>query len=308
VTLRKVIRVKVLISGASGLLGAALVSSLEQGGTKIIRFKRIESSDVPASAETIQWNPAEPLSPEKVSGCDAVIHLAGESIASHWTAAKKAKIRDSRVLGTRNLAQALAQTTQKPRVFICASAIGYYGDRGDEQLTEESSPGSGFLPEVCREWEAAAQVARDAGIRTVHLRTGVVLSKKGGALAKMLSPFKLGLGGKIGSGRQWISWIDLQDWVGTVRHILQNDSLYGAVNLVAPQPVTNAEFTKTLARALSRPAVFPMPGFAVKLLFGKMGETILLGSQRVESAKLLASGYRFQFPQLRISLQEILRR
>jgi uncharacterized protein (TIGR01777 family) len=243
-----------------------------------------------------------------VSGFDAVIHLAGESIVGRWTAAKKAEIRASRVEGTRHLAQALARTKYRPRVFVCSSAIGYYGDRGDEVLREESAPGQGFLPDVCREWEAATQVATDAGIRTAQIRTGVVMSPKGGALGAMLTPFKLGVGGKVGSGKQWMSWIDVQDMVGAIHLILQNDQIRGPVNMVGPEPVTNAEFTKTLASVLHRPAFLPVPAFAVKLAFGEMGETVLLGSQRVEPAKLLATGYRFRFYTLRASLENVLQR
>ena len=184
----------------------------------------------------IPWDPAQPLTAEVFSGFDAVIHLAGESIAGRWTDEKKKKIRDSRVIGTRNLAQALAQARHKPQMFICGSAIGYYGDRGDEVLNESSAPGRGFLPDVCRDWEAATQPAMDAGIQTVHLRTGIVLSAGGGALAKMLTPFKLGGGGRIGSGRQWMSWIDLQDMVGAIHHILKSDLMHGPVNMVAPKP------------------------------------------------------------------------
>jgi len=255
----------------------------------------------------IPWDPAQPVSPAAVSGFDAVIHLAGESIVGRWTDAKKAKIRDSRVAGTRNLAQALAQAKNKPQVFVCSSAVGYYGDRGEEVLNEKSAPGTGFLPDVCREWEAATQPAADAGIRTVQIRTGVVLSPFGGALAKMLTPFKMGVGGRIGDGRQWMSWIDVQDMVGAIHHILKADLLHGPVNMVAPKPVTNAEFTRTLASALSRPAIFPMPVFAVKLAFGEMGETVLLGSQRVEPAQLVTSGYPFRFAELRASLENVLR-
>jgi uncharacterized protein (TIGR01777 family) len=237
-----------------------------------------------------------------------VIHLAGESIVGRWTASKKARIRESRVTGTRNLAQALAMAKVKPQVFVCSSAIGYYGDRGAEVLSEQSAPGAGFLADVCREWEAAAQHAADAGVRTVQIRTGVVLSPSGGALGKMLTPFKLGVGGRIGDGRQWMSWIDVQDMIAAIHHILQTDSLHGPVNMVAPKPVTNAEFTRTLAGVLSRPAIFPMPAFAVKLAFGEMGETVLLGSQRVEPANLLASGYQFSFRDLRASLENVLRK
>jgi hypothetical protein len=245
--------------------------------------------------------------PERVSGFDAVIHLAGESIVGRWTPAKKAAIRDSRVLGTSHLAEALAQAKDKPQVFVCSSAIGYYGNRGDEVLKEASTPGAGFLPDVCREWEAATREAAVAGIRTVQIRTGVVLSPRGGALGKMLMPFKMGVGGKIGDGHQWMSWIDVQDMVGAIHHILKTDLLQGPVNLVAPKPVTNAEFTKTLASALSRPAIFPVPEFVVKLAFGEMGETVLLGSQRVEPSQLIASGYPFRFRDLRASLQNVLK-
>jgi uncharacterized protein (TIGR01777 family) len=249
-----------------------------------------------------------PISPEAVSGFDAVIHLAGESIIGRWTAAKKQRIRESRVAGTRNLAQALANAKVKPRVLISSSAIGYYGNRGDEILKEESSAGTGFLPEVCRDWEVATEAAAKAGIRTVQIRTGIVLTTTGGALAKMLTPFKLAVGGILGNGRQWMSWIDIQDMVGGIQHILKSDRLHGPVNMVAPVPVTNVEFTKTLGGVLSRPTVFPVPAFMVKLAFGEMGETVLLGSQRVEPGQLVESGYSFQFRELRDSLKAMLRR
>jgi uncharacterized protein (TIGR01777 family) len=256
----------------------------------------------------IGWDPAAPIAAAAVSGFDAVIHLAGESIFGRWTTAKKSKIHDSRVAGTLNLAQALARAEQKPRVFVCGSAIGYYGNRGDELLSEESSAGTGFLAQVCREWEEAATPAVQAGIRTVHLRTGIVLSTKGGALKAMLLPFKLGLGGRSGDGRQWMSWIDVQDMVGAIHHILKNDLMQGAVNMVAPKPVRNAEFARTLASVLSRPAIFPMPAFAAKLVFGEMGEELLLGSQKVEPGKLISSGYPFRYRELRGSLEGLLKR
>ncbi len=236
-----------------------------------------------------------------------MIHLAGESIVGRWTAAKKAKIRDSRVDGTLNLASALAQAQEKPQVFVCGLAIGYYGNRGDEVLREESAPGTGFLAEVCRQWEEATMPAVQAGIRTAHLRTGIVLSPKGGALGAMLLPFKLGLGGRSGDGRQWMSWIDVQDMVGAIQHILKNDLLQGPVNMVAPKPVRNAEFARTLAGVLSRPAIFPMPALAVKAVFGEMGEELLLGSQKVEPGKLISSGYPFRYRELRESLQNLLK-
>jgi uncharacterized protein len=297
--------VKVLISGSSGLLGGALTQSLGADGYEITQLVRKPTS---ASGQ-IAWDFAQPLAPESVSGFDAVIHLAGESIASRWTDAKKKTIRDSRVLGTRNLAEALAMAASPPRVLISASAIGFYGDREDEILREDSASGaSGFLPEVCREWEAVAESAVRAGIRTAFLRTGIVLSAKGGALKQMLPPFRMGLGGRIGSGRQWMSWIDLHDEIGAIRHILANESVSGPVNSVSPHPVTNSEFTKTLASILSRPAIFPMPAFAARLAFGQMGEELLLGSQRVEPAKLMATGYVFQKPDLRSALEQILKK
>ncbi len=296
---------KVLITGSSGLLGSALVQSLGAAGYEITRLTQRSTS----AARQIAWDFAQPLAPESVSGFDAVIHLAGESIASRWTDAKKKAIRDSRVLGTQHLAEALARAESPPRVLISASAIGFYGDRDDEILREDSASGrAGFLPEVCREWEAAAEPAVQAGIRTAFLRTGIVLSAEGGALKKMLPPFRMGLGGKIGSGRQWMSWIDLHDEIGAIRHILGNESLRGPVNSVSPNPVTNAEFTKTLASVLSRPTVFPMPAFAARLAFGQMGDELLLGSQRVEPAKLMASGYVFQKPDLRQALSAILKK
>jgi len=298
---------RVLVSGASGPIGKALLPSLRTNGAHITRLVRDNAPPTYSDEQTISWHPEQPLSADALSGFDAVIHLAGETIVGRWTESKKTKIRDSRIIGTRNLAESLAQAKHRPQIFLCSSAIGYYGNRGDEALTEESAPGTGFLAEVCQEWEAATHPAAEAGIRTVAIRTGVVLSREGGALAKMLPPFKMGVGGKIGDGHQWMSWIDVQDLVGAIHHILKSDLLYGPVNMVAPRPVTNAEFTQTLASVLSRPAVFPMPAFAVKLLFGEMGETVLLGSQRVEPTQLVSSGYPFRFRDLRASLQNTLK-
>ncbi|MGO9087310.1 MAG: TIGR01777 family oxidoreductase [Candidatus Sulfotelmatobacter sp.] len=299
---------RILVSGVSGPIGAALVPSLEASGARIVRLMRAGSRVNSAAMEIIPWDPAMPIAPEAVSGFDAVIHLAGESIIGRWTAAKKRKIRDSRVVGTRNLAEAVAQAKDKPQVFVCSSAVGYYGDRGEEVLNETSAPGTGFLAEVCREWEAATQPAAAAGIRTVQIRTGVVLSPKGGALGKMLTPFKMGLGGNIGNGRQWMSWIDVEDMVGAMLHILKTDPVRGPVNMVAPKPVTNAEFARTLASVLSRPAIFPVPSFVVKLAFGEMGKTVLLAGQRVEPAQLATSGYSFRFSELGASLENTLKR
>lgn len=299
---------RILVSGGSGPIGAALIPTLKASGAHITRLARPGRAQTVPDEENIPWDPEQPLAADALSGFDAVIHLAGESIVGRWSEDKKKKIRDSRVVGTRNIAQALAQAKDKANIFICSSAIGYYGDRADELLNEESAPGVGFLPEVCREWEAATRPAADAGIQTVQIRTGVVLTSKGGALAKMLTPFKMGVGGKIGSGKQWMSWIDAEDMVGAIHHILKSDLLHGPLNMVAPKPVTNEEFTKTLASVLSRPAILPMPAFAVKLLFGEMGETVLLGSQRVEPSQLISSGYPFRFRTLRASLENILSR
>jgi uncharacterized protein len=294
---------RILVSGSSGLIGSALLSALKASGYEVVCLGRGQSGN-----GRIGWDPARPLAPESVTGFDAVIHLAGESIASRWTESKKKAIRDSRVLGTRYLAEALARAASPPHVLISASAIGFYGDRDDEILREDSASGrSGFLPEVCREWELAANPTVQAGIRTVFLRTGIVLSAEGGALKQMLPPFRMGLGGKIGTGRQWMSWIDLHDEIGAIRHILTNESLHGPINSVSPHPVTNAEFTKTLASVLSRPAIFPMPAFAARLVFGQMGDELLLGSQRVEPAELSATGYVFQKPDLREALESILK-
>ena len=295
---------RILLSGSSGLLGSGLLPSLKSRGFQVVRLVREAAS----ADDQIAWDPLQPLPPETLAGFDAVIHLAGETVVGRWTDAKKAKIRESRVTSTHYLAQALAQTSEKPRVLITASAIGYYGDRADELLRESSSPGSAFLAEVCREWEAATQSAADAGIRCEQIRTGVVLTRDGGALKKMLAPFRLGIGGNLGTGRQWMSWIHIQDWIGAVHHILKTDLLQGPVNLVATKPVTNAEFTKTLGSVLSRPTIFPVPAFAAKLAFGQMAEEVLLASQRVEPNKLVTSGYPFQYSDLRKALGSILQK
>ena len=260
-----------------------------------------------AGKDQVIWDPARPVPPETVSGFDAVIHLSGETIVGRWTEAKKRRILESRSQGTGHLAEAVANAAQRPRVLISASAVGFYGNRGDEILREESPSGDGFAAEICRRWEGATQPAAAAGIRTAQMRIGVVMSAHGGALPKMITPFRLGLGGRLGSGRQWWSWVSVEDVAGAIHHVLTHDSLQGPVNTVAPNPVTNAEFTSTLASVLRRPAIFPMPAFAVRLVFGEMGEELFLSSQRVEPAKLAASGYQFQHPALKNALQEILR-
>jgi uncharacterized protein len=294
---------RILVSGVSGSIGKALLPLLHSRGYEVVRLIRGPAN----GKDQISWHPAEPVSPETVSGFDGVIHLAGETIFGYWGREKKARIRNSRVIGTRNLAEALAQAKNRPQVFVCSSAIGYYGSRGDEVLNETSDPGKDFLALVCRDWEAATKPAIDAGIRTAQIRTGVVLSADGGALPKMLTPFKLGLGGRIGDGRQWMSWINVQDMVGAILHILKTDLLQGPVNMVAPRPVTNAEFTETFASVLRRPAIFPLPALVVKTIFGEMGEATLLASQRVEPVRLVGTGYPFAFSDLRPSLEHLFR-
>ena len=233
--------------------------------------------------------------------------MAGESIAEgRWTDEKKKRIRESRVKGTKLLGDAIANLTQPPKIFICASAIGYYGNRGDEVLNEASAPGDDFLAKVCVEWEEATSLAAEKGIRVVKARFGVILDKNGGALAKMLPPFRMGLGGRVGSGKQWMSWIALDDVVGALEFVLENSALTGPVNFVAPRPVTNAEFTKALGKALSRPTIFPIPAFGVRLVFGEMADALLLASQRVQPERLTAAGYAFRFSELEKALPHVL--
>lgn len=296
----------ILVSGASGLVGTALTRSLEADGHRAIALVR----HPPEVLDEAPWRPDEDfIDLSRADALDAVVHLAGENIASgRWTDEKMAAIRDSRVNGTKLVAEAIARLDPKPKVLVCASAIGFYGDRGDELLDEGATAGQGFLPEVCRDWEAATRPAADAGIRVVNLRIGVVLAKDGGALAKMLTPFKLGAGGKIGSGRQYMSWIALDDVVGAIRHAITTESLSGPVNAVAPQAATNLEFTKALGRALSRPTLFPMPVFAARLALGKMADDLLLASTRVEPKALQTSGYAFDQPELDGALRAILAR
>jgi uncharacterized protein len=295
---------RVLVSGASGPIGSPLLSSLKSQGFAVTRLVRKAAG----GPDQVVWDPLRPLPPELVSGFDAVIHLSGESIVGRWTEAKKQRIIESRVQGTGHIAQALAKAAQRPRVFISASAVGYYGNRGDEILREDSPSGDGFTAEVCRLWEGATEPVAAAGIRTAQMRFGVVMSADGGALPKMLPPFRMGLGGRLGSGRQWSSWVSIDDVVGAIQHVLNDDTLQGAVNTVSPNPVSNAEFTSTLASVLHRPAVFPVPAFAVKLIFGEMGEELFLGSQRVQPAKLVATGYQFKHPELKNALKDILHR
>ena len=295
---------RIMISGASGLIGRALTRALVAAGHQPVALVR----RAPREGE-VQWNPAEPLDPAKLIGCAAVVHLAGKNIAGYWTEKFKREVRDSRVQGTLTLATAASESyrqTGQPSVFLSASAIGYYGDRGNELLTEESSPGSGFLSDVTQQWEAATNPARDAGLRVVNLRFGVVLARDGGALPSMLLPFRLGLGGRVGNGQQYWSWVSLEDVVGTILFALEKDSLRGPVNVVSPEPARNEEFIRALGAALHRPTILPLPAFVVRTLMGEMGDTALLGSTRVEPAKLNAAGYAFRHPHLQHALQAAL--
>ncbi len=290
------------VTGASGFLGQRLVPALRVAGHEVVRIGRGVDADV-------HWVPsAGALDAAGCAGIDAFVHLAGASVGARWTPAHRREIRDSRVLGTALIARTAAALSPRPRVLVCASAVGIYGDAGDDVLDEASPSGRDFLAEVGRAWEAAADPARQAGIRTVHLRFGVVLSRRGGALARMLPVFLLGGGGRLASGRQWMSWISMQDAVGAVKFALERETLVGAVNAVAPSPVTNAEFTHALARVVHRPALFPVPAFALNLMFGEMARGTLLASQRVIPRQLLAAGYAFRHttlePALRAAVNE----
>src|SRR5690349_15210194 len=287
---------KILVSGSHGLVGKALISELTKDQHEIVSLVRHKS----AGASEIEWHPNQgSIDSESVSGFDVVIHLAGESIASgRWTDEKKRKIRDSRVNGTTLLSESVARSSKRPCTLISASAIGYYGNRGDELLNEESVPGNDFLAEVCVAWERATRDAEARGIRTVHARFGIILDPDGGALAKMLTPFRMGAGGRIGDGKQWMSWIALADVIKGLMFVIENHSITGPVNFVAPNPVTNSEFTKTLGDALSRPTLFPLPSFAARLAFGEMADALLLSSAKVEPKRLRDSGYRFKFETL----------
>lgn len=292
---------KILVSGLSGLVGTSLGSFLTTAGHEVIGLSR-----TPGGTD-IGWDPQEGrIDKEGLKGIDAVVHLAGENIAKRWTDKQKRLIRESRVKGTTFLSENLAEMPSPPKVLVSASAIGYYGDRGEEVLTESSPPGEGFLPEVCREWEASCEPARDKGIRVVNLRIGVVQSPQGGALAKMLLPFKMGLGGKVGSGGQYWSWIALDDVVGAIHHALTYADLHGPVNATAPNPCTNYEFTKTLGKVLYRPTLFPMPKFAARLALGEMADDLLLASARVLPKRLEQTGYKFRFPELEEALRHLL--
>jgi len=285
--------VNVLVTGSSGLIGGKLIPRLQTAGHQVFRLVRRK----PTSPDERRWNPEERVDPVVLDRIDAVIHLAGDNIAEgRWTEEKKRQIRDSRVVGTRRLAEAIAQAPAPPKVLVCASAIGYYGNRGDESLDESSPPGSGFLADVCREWEGAADAARAKGVRVAHVRLGVVLSPDGGALAKMLLPFKMGVGGVVGNGKQYWSCINVDDAVAAFQYAAETESIRGPVNAVSPEPVTNYEFTKVLGRILGRPTLFPLPATLARLALGQMADDLLLASARVLPKTLQGAGFPFAFP------------
>jgi uncharacterized protein (TIGR01777 family) len=294
--------VKIVVSGASGLIGSALVPALEGQGHEVVRLVRHE----PRGAGEVAWDPAAgTIDAGRLQGVDAAVNLSGANLDRRWTANNKREIVESRVSTTDLLARTLADLEPRPSVLVCAGPTGIYGDRGDEILTEESELGSGFLADLGVDWEAAAEPARAAGIRVVNFRQGIVLSRDGGALRRMLLPFKLGVGGRVGSGKQWWSWVSLDDVLGAYRFALEGD-LAGAVNLTSPNPATSAQFTKALGRALRRPTVFPLPAFAVKAVFGEKGEAVLLDGQRVLPARLLDAGFSFARPDLEPALRHAL--
>ena len=297
---------KILITGASGLIGRALQESFKQKGHEMLLAGRSE----PKRPDQIKWDVENGFAePERLEGLDAIIHLAGENISGglRWTEEKKRAIKESRINGTRSVVEAIAKLRDKPKVFISGSATGFYGSRGDDIVDEDSGPGDTFLSDVCVPWEIESQRAEQFGIRTVLLRTGIVLSKGGGALAAMLTPFKFGVGGVIGSGKQWMSWIALDDAVSAINFILENESIRGPVNIVAPNPSTNEEFTKTLGSVLYRPTIFPLPAFAVNLVFGEMGDVLLLDSTRVAPKRLMDAGFEFKYPELKQAIEHVLK-
>jgi uncharacterized protein len=296
--------VRIAITGTTGLIGSALVPALRGHGHEVVGIVRRAPT---VTAGVIRWDPDRGvLDPAALAGIDAVVHLGGVPVDARWTAGYKRAIMTSRVASTTLLARAIAQLRPAPAAFIVASAVGIYGDRGDEILDERSTLGSGFLADVGRAWEAAAAPATNAGVRTVHTRFGIVLARAGGALAKMLPPFELGAGGKLGPGTQWMSWIAREDAVGVIEYVLTAGNLAGPVNVTAPSPVTNAEFTRTLGQVIHRPTVATVPAFALRLMFGELADAALLASQRAVPRVLEAMGYAFQYPRLDGALQKAL--
>jgi len=299
---------RILVSGSSGLVGSALVRKLKGSGSEVGRLVRTTRATKPLD---VFWKPGELLDPELISGFDAVVHLAGRNLAGRWSGQMKREIRESRLLGTATISRAVAaafRACSRPSVLVSASAIGYYGSRGSELLTESSSSGTGYLAELCRDWEAAASPAAAAGVRLVLPRLGVVLSGEGGALARLLPIFRLGFGGRVGNGRQYWSWITLEDVVASIEFAIATPSLSGPVNLTSPNPVTNAAFTAALARALRRPALLPVPAFVLRLALGEMADEALLASQRGQPEKLLNTGFHFAHPQLDEALEQLCER
>jgi uncharacterized protein (TIGR01777 family) len=292
---------RIALTGSTGLLGSAAGSLLSSRGHTVVPLVR---RPVAKDEQAVLWLPDQGvLESRELAGCDAVVHLAGENISSRrWNAAQKARIRDSRVLGTRLLVSRILEMETPPKVFITAAAIGFYGDRGDEDLAETAGPGEGFLASVCQEWEQESAPLAERGVRVVRLRFGVILTPKGGALKRMLTPFRLGLGGVVGRGSQWVSWISLDDAAGVIGHALEQDSLHGPVNAVAPEPVTNAQLTRCLGAALRRPTVLPMPAFAARLALGEMADDLLLVSCRVRPRVLQERGFPYQHPDLESAL------
>ncbi len=299
---------RILVTGSSGLIGRALTASLRGEDHEVVRLVRGEA---PLQTGEFRWRPEAGIIDESAfEGVDGVVHLAGQSIASgRWTPKLKAFIRESRVRGTRVLSEALARCARRPRVLLSASAIGYYGNRGDEPLREESRPGEGFFPEICTAWEEATRAAQDAGVRVVHLRFGIVLSEGGGAFQSMLRPFRLGFGGRLGNGRQYMSWVAIEDAIGATCYALLRNDLEGPVNIVAPAPVTNETFTRTLGSVLGRPTIISLPSPLLRLALGsEMADALLLSSTRVLPARLDRAGYTFGAPDLRKALRQILSR
>jgi len=301
---------KLAVTGATGLVGGALCQNLIHTGHQVVALARNpeKAREKLPTVEVVAWDATSGHPPiEALEGLDAVVHLAGEPVAAgRWTSHRKRMIRESRVAGTRNLVEGLSHCQNPPKVLVSGSAIGYYGTHGDELLEETSHPGNDFLAELCQQWESETKRAADSGVRVVLVRSGLILAREGGALPRMLPPFRMGVGGPLASGKQWMSWIHIKDELEAIRYAIENDEIEGPLNLTAPNPVTNEDFSRTLARVLRRPAFFRVPGFVLRLLFGEMAETLLLKGQRVLPKKLEQSGYQFRFSDLRGAFEDLL--